>query len=160
MNEGLHNHLPRLTAEAYQRFAMVHWSMTLHDRSTGWLDKLLHARIREILLHTLVRYEMFCPAYCLMPDHLHLFCRPACHDAENIRAWMRYWKALVTRTWLCPSEKPLWQQDGWDTQLRRGKSYQSKWEYVRLNPVRARLVTAPEDWPFQGELNSLAWHES
>ena len=98
--------------------------------------------------------------YLVMPDHLHLFCRPACHDAENIRAWMRYWKALVTRTWLCPSEKPLWQQDGWDTQLRRGKSYQSKWEYVRLNPVRARLVTAPEDWPFQGELNSLAWHES
>ena len=98
--------------------------------------------------------------YVLMPDHVHMFCRPACHDAENIRSWMRYWKSVVTRTWPCPKDKPLWQQDGWDTQLRRGESYQAKWEYVRFNPVRAGLVGAPEDWPFQGELNILEWHEA
>ena len=72
---------------------------------------------------------------------------------------MRYWKSIVTRMWPWPAEKPLWQQDGWDTQLRQGESYQAKWEYVRRNPVRAGLVSAPEDWLFQGELNILPWHD-
>lgn len=32
------------------------------------------------------------------------------------------------------------------------ESYAEKWEYVRQNPVRAKLVSAPEDWPFCGEI--------
>jgi hypothetical protein len=48
-------------------------------------------------------------------------------------------------------------RDFWDTQLRRQESYDSKWEYVISNPVRAGLVKEPNDWPFQGELNVLPW---
>jgi REP element-mobilizing transposase RayT len=54
----------------------------------------------------------------------------------------------------CP---PLWQKDCWDTQLRRAESYSEKWEYVRQNPVRAGLVANPDDWPYQGVLNTLRW---
>ena len=67
-----HRRLPRLAAAAYQRNVSVHWSMSIHNRATGWLDPLSHARFREVLLHTLVRHDLFCPVYCLMPDHLHL----------------------------------------------------------------------------------------
>ncbi|MCX7916496.1 MAG: hypothetical protein N3A53_09385, partial [Verrucomicrobiae bacterium] len=55
--------------------------------------------------------------------------------------------------------RELWQRDFWDTQLRRGESYSAKWEYVRYNPVRAGLVSDPADWPYQGELNILEWHD-
>ena len=58
------------------------------------------------------------------------------------------------------SEKPIWQKDFFDRQLRRGESYSEKWAYVFNNPARASLVQAAEDWPHQGELNSLAWHEA
>ena len=37
------------------------------------------------------------------------------------------------------------------------ESYDEKWRYVAENPVRAGLVVHSEDWPFQGEMNSLNW---
>lgn len=64
-------HLPRLAPEFYRGFAVVHWVMTVDRRATGWLDALRHAQFREALLHTMVRYDMLCPTYCLMPDHAH-----------------------------------------------------------------------------------------
>ena len=151
MNEGLHNHLPRLTAEAYQRFAMVHWSMTLHDRSTGWLDKLLHARFREILLHTLVRYEMFCPAYCLMPDHLHLLWMGVSVSSDQRNA-ARFFRSQLDRL-LAPRKL---QREGYDHVLREQDRRRGAFEkivfYILENPVRASLTQASSAYPFSGVL--------
>jgi len=97
--------------------------------------------------------------YILMPDHIHLFCSPAQQPWESIRQWMKYWKGEATKRWPRPQERPIWQQDGWDVQLRRGESYSEKWSYVRQNPVRANLVKMPDEWPYQGELNVLSWHD-
>jgi putative transposase len=70
---------------------------------------------------------------------------------------MQYWKALVTRRWSNPDDRPIWQKSHWDRQLRREQAYHEKWEYVRWNPVRHDLVERPEDWPYQGEMNELIW---
>ena len=69
---------------------------------------------------------------------------------------MTYWKGLVIRQ-LGESSESLWQRDHWDRQLRRGESYDEKWEYIRSNPVRRRFVKRPENWPHQGGLNELRW---
>ncbi|HEV2437829.1 MAG TPA: hypothetical protein VG077_17685 [Verrucomicrobiae bacterium] len=58
-----------------------------------------------------------------------------------------------------PGRKTIWQLDFWDTQLRRDENYHEKWDYVWRNPVRKGLVAKPEDWPYAGEINILAWHE-
>ena len=97
--------------------------------------------------------------YVVMPDHIHLFCAPASYPAEPIRAWTKYWRTLVSNDWPRPEEHPLWQKDCWDTQLRRGESYTAKWNYVLGNPVRQGLVKASDEWPYQGELNVLTWHD-
>ena len=34
-----------------------------------------------------------------------------------------------------------------------------KWLYLWENPIKEGLVSRPEDWPFQGEVNVLRWHE-
>ncbi len=93
--------------------------------------------------------------YVVMPDHIHLFCAPQPH-ASSLDRWMAYWRSLTTRA-LGEGKDQLWQRDYWDRQLRREESYAEKWAYVGNNPVRAGLVARPEDWPFQGELNSLEW---
>jgi putative transposase len=120
--------------------------------------------------------------YVVMPDHIHLFCAPGTHPPTSLKTWVSYWKGTVARaakghgllvggpgstsaalgagvtapsTW----PDPLWQQDYWDTQLRRGENYSEKWEYVRHNPVRAGLCDKPEVWQFQGEMNVLLWHD-
>jgi putative transposase len=96
--------------------------------------------------------------YVIMPDHLHLFCAPGCLPMKPITNWVRYWKALVSKI-AGAAEGTFWQPDFWDTQLRRHESYSTKWDYVRNNPVRASLAVKPEDWPYQGELHILRWHE-
>lgn len=95
--------------------------------------------------------------YVIMPDYIHLFCAPGVFPAEPLKQWVRFWKNLASRNWLRPNEQPIWQRDFWDTQLRRHENYDSKWDYVIENPVRAGLVGKSEDWPFRGELNLLPW---
>lgn len=96
--------------------------------------------------------------YVVMPDHIHLFCSPGLMPPPPLTNWVRHWKAAV-----CKAAKAeagtIWQTDYWDTQLRRHERYTVKWEYVRNNPVRAGLVTRPNQWPYQGELNVLRWHD-
>ncbi len=97
--------------------------------------------------------------YVIMPDHLHLFCAPARTDALELRRWVAYWKSLATRDWPFPGEAPIWQPDVWDRQLRSGESYDEKWDYVVHNPVRHGLVAEASQWPYQGEIQRLEWHD-
>ena len=124
---------------------------------------------KPILAHR-AGHELLCQAwmaadawsvgrYMIMPDHLHLFCSPGIVAYPALRKWVQYWKALVSRAWPNPGEQPIWQESCWDTQLRKGESYGEKWEYVRRNPVRQGLCAASDDWPYQGELNVLPWHD-
>jgi putative transposase len=50
---------------------------------------------------------------------------------------------------------PHWQKDFFDHVMRSEESYEQKWNYVVLNPLRAGLVERSEDWPFQGEIVPL-----
>jgi len=96
--------------------------------------------------------------YAIMPDHIHLFCAPNRSEVD-IERWVKYWKALASFQWPNRDEQPVWQLNCWDTQLRRGDSYATKWEYVRNNPVRHNLVADADDWPWAGEIHRLEWHE-
>jgi len=98
--------------------------------------------------------------YVIMPDHLHLFCAPARLEAESVLRWVAFWKSLATRAWPHPVAQPIWQMHAWDRQLRGGESYAAKWAYLRENPVRHGLVKTADDWPYQGELNPLFWHDA
>jgi uncharacterized membrane protein len=41
------------------------------------------------------------------------------------------------------------QRDFFDHRLRGIESAAEKAQYIRMNPVRAGLVTNPQDWPYQ-----------
>ncbi|MBK7978135.1 MAG: hypothetical protein IPK07_34445 [Deltaproteobacteria bacterium] len=96
--------------------------------------------------------------YVILPDHLHAFVAPRRTDVSLPR-WVRFWKAGVSREWAERDDRPLWQRDFWDTQLRAHQSYDAAWEYVCRNPVRAGLVGERTEWPYQGTLNVLPWNE-
>jgi len=94
--------------------------------------------------------------YVVLPDHVHFFCAPNGIDAPALERWMCYWKSRAT-IGIGKHKGEVWQRDHWDTQLRRGESYDEKWEYIRNNPVRHGYVNNADDWPFQGVLNELRW---
>jgi putative transposase len=70
---------------------------------------------------------------------------------------MQTWKSIGARriTALLETQPPLWQKDYFDRFLRSAESYSEKWDYVRMNPVRAQLVSRPEDWPHHGRIHDL-----
>jgi REP element-mobilizing transposase RayT len=97
--------------------------------------------------------------YVIMPDHVHFFCAPAVLPSTPLKRWMEFWRSRASKDWPRFEEKPIWQRDFFDRQLRSGESYSEKWHYILENPVRACLVATSADWPYQGELNVLPWHE-
>ncbi|HUA68578.1 MAG TPA: hypothetical protein VMA13_08515, partial [Candidatus Saccharimonadales bacterium] len=60
--------------------------------------------------------------YVVMPDHVHLFCAPAMMPGTPLKQWIQFWRADVTLRWPYPTEKPVWQKDFFDRQLRHGES--------------------------------------
>ena len=96
--------------------------------------------------------------YVVMPDHVHFFASPAAEEAKTLSGFVGGWKYRTQRR-IRQDGLPrfAWQREFFDHLLRSDESYGDKWEYVRLNPVRAGLVARPEDWPFQGEIHPLEW---
>jgi putative transposase len=52
-------YLPRLPREYYQGDAVVHWTLPVAHRRSGWLDGRFHFAFRELLLHTAARAKVF-----------------------------------------------------------------------------------------------------
>jgi putative transposase len=84
---------------------------------------------------------------CFMPDHVHLFVVPMRHREQSLAEFMRAWKSCVT---LRLGRGQIWQAGFFDHLLRSEESAEQKWEYVRLNPVRAGLCERPEDYAWSG----------
>jgi putative transposase len=76
-----------------------------------------------------------------MPDHLHaLMVFPTDQDLPKIvRDWKRYTARKIGIRW---------QRDFFDHRIRNERSLEEKWNYVAQNPIRAGLVTSPDDWPY------------
>lgn len=144
-------HLPRLDREFYQRDAIVHWTLTVQDRSTGWLNDSFHTNFRELMLHAAVRESLLCPTYCLMPDHLHLVWMGTSRESDQLNGM------AFLRTHLKPLLTPhRFQHQPYDNVLRdkereRG-AFAKVCSYILANPQRKSLVQEPQDWKFRGAI--------
>ena len=95
--------------------------------------------------------------YIIMPDHLHLFVAfPP--EGITLSKWVQSLRTVLGKELLRVGfQKPHWQEGFFDHLLRSTESYSEKWDYVRMNPVRAGLCKKPEDWPYQGEIVSIQY---
>ena len=77
-----------------------------------------------------------------MPDHLHvLLAFPA--SRKPIRLVVSKWKE-----WTAKEIGIVWQRDFFEHRLRKEESRREKADYILQNPVRRKLVSCAEDWPF------------
>ena len=91
-----------------------------------------------------------CGEYIIMPDHIHLFLRIDPHRYQLGRTVGFIKKSLSKPLKRSGVAMPHWQPNFFDHILRSADSYSAKWDYVRMNPVRARLVENSNDWKYQG----------
>jgi putative transposase len=90
--------------------------------------------------------------YVVMPDHVHLFVAFS-RDGMSLSDWVRILRRVLgKRLEELGETRPHWQEGFFDHVLRSADSYAQKWNYVRMNPVRAGLCAKPEGWDFQGEI--------
>jgi putative transposase len=78
----------------------------------------------------------------IMPDHVHLIVTFGSVDTR-LQTIVSKWKE-----WTAKSLGIRWQRDFFEHRLRRDESFRGKADYVVANPLRARLVKRPEEWPY------------
>ncbi len=90
----------------------------------------------------------------VMPDHVHLIMTP--HErspgewyalAELLHS-MKSYSAHQIATERGHIGSPVWMDESFDRLIRDEREFVEKWEYIRANPVTARLVKSPEDYPW------------
>jgi putative transposase len=151
VKEARQQHLPRLNREVYQGYQIIHWTLTFENRATGWLDDHFHSRFREFVLHAAARHPLICPIYVLMPDHIHLVWSGLSPktDQRPAMAKLRQWVAVAIR----PHRL---QRQPHDHVLRAAEredaALDEAFQYIWMNPVRAKLVSRPEEWRFAGTI--------
>jgi putative transposase len=149
-------HLPHVRPFADEQ--LVFLTCCTRGRRPVLANNDAHAVLRLIWSEAAPRNGWFVGKYLLMPDHVHLFTCPT-KEAPSLARWVGLWKSLSARRLqrAIDCREGLWQEDYFDRFLRSAESYDEKWEYVRMNPIRRGLVPKPEDWPFQGIIHDLAF---
>jgi len=112
-----------------------------------FLDDHDYRMFFAVLGDTTDRYDVECRDYCVMPNHFHLALvnrQPNLSDAmQHLKGeYARWWNwrhKHVGHVFGSPFKDQIVEQDTYALALAK---------YIALNPVRAKLVERPEQWPW------------
>lgn len=142
-------YLQRLPREYYQADAVVHWTMPIAMRGKSWLDDGFHIHFREVMLHAAAREGLFCPTYCLMPDHIHLVWMGMRRDTDQKNGMKFLREHLAPK--LCPHR---FQHQAHDHVLRAEQRKRNAFAkvcfYIMDNARKDGLVEHPKEWKYCG----------
>ncbi|MBC8416248.1 MAG: transposase [Candidatus Cloacimonetes bacterium] len=124
------------------------------SNSPQWL---MEKSIVEIVEESLLwghqkRYELF--SYCIMPNHIHILIRPMKIENENkfyeLKDIMYSHKRFTAReaNKILNRKGDFWYREFYDHYIRNEKEFRNVLRYIYHNPVKAGLVSEPEDWRF------------
>ena len=122
------------------------------DRQPVLANAKVHDRVQRFISDSLNRYGGWVHGIVLMPDHIHLIVSMA-SGSVVLGEWIKAFKAVVA------NREFRWQPGFFDHVLRSEESLSEKWDYIRMNPVRAGLVKRPEDWAFSVFFDSRTGQE-
>jgi len=113
------------------------------------MDAALVDRVRSQLSQSAVDHCFTIPAYCLMPDHVHLRAEGTTPGAD-LRRFVSSFKQNSGFTFSRERAARLWQKGYYDRVLRDDEATLTVVRYILENPVRAGLVARFSDYPYAG----------
>ena len=105
----------------------------------------------EILTSILFRYRdggaYLLHEFVVMPDHIHLLLTPS--STSSLEKCIQLVKGGSSHQIhkVRKQKMEIWQEGFYDWTIRDANDWQTKAVYIRMNPVRARLVESPQNWP-------------
>jgi putative transposase len=119
------------------------------DRGRGqcYLRRPDIAKIVEgsLLFRHGVQYDL--RAWVVMPNHVHLLFLvqdvPMC---QLMDAWKGYTAKEANK--VLGRKGRFWQENYWDTYMRDGEHESKARRYIEANPVKAKLLRSPREWPW------------
>ena len=117
-------------------------------------DTRLAAATVQCLRDLRVKMDFRLYVYCLMPDHLHALIGLG-ESARSLGDACGAFKSLSTREFWRWHEGKLWQRQFFDHIIRNEEDFFETVEYIKLNPVRKKLVERWEEWPYTGRIDYL-----
>lgn len=104
----------------------------------------------DVLEHYRGQKKYVLHEFVIMPDHLHLLITPATEISleramQLIKGGFSY---RMGRSSPSVAKRFLWQESFTNHRIRDEQDYAQHAEYIRTNPVRARLAERPELYPY------------
>ena len=107
----------------------------------------------QVVLEQIVRVaeeqQFAIPAYCFMPDHVHIV-NEGLDECANLKSFVKLAKQCSGFHFRRRFGATLWQRYLYEHVVRDDETTEAIVAYVVENPLRARLVKRIEDYPFVG----------
>jgi putative transposase len=100
----------------------------------------------EVLLAYRNQEKYLLHEFVVMPDHIHLLLTPV--SEISLERAVQFIKGGYSFRLRKVEKIQVWQESFTNHRIRDFEDYRKHCEYVRMNPVRARLVTDAEGYPF------------
>lgn len=142
----------RLPVDYYKGRVRITFTLCVKERRQLFITKTLVDQFLAILKNTEEKYECINWVYLFMPDHLHLIMK-GMSDRSDL------WKMIVlfkqkTGFWLSQNAPEIqWQKDFYDHIHRREDNLKKQIRYILENPLRKKLVSDWQIYPFKGSLD-------
>ncbi len=130
-----------------------------------WERLELNSAARRIVLDACLffnqqRYNLF--VVVVMPDHVHCLIQPLQKSEQKfwtLSSIMQSIKGYSAKQipQVMDHIGTIWQDERYDRIIRNETEFQSIWEYIQQNPVKAGLSPIPEAYPFFWQ-TSIALH--
>ncbi|WP_426702116.1 REP-associated tyrosine transposase [Rhodanobacter sp. Col0626] len=119
-----------------------------HRRQPHFLDPSLARTAARVLSTSTLWFPSRCLSWVLMPDHWHGLIELG--EDVGLSTTVQRVKGVTAHIvkQQCAFEGPLWAKGFHDHALRRDESVEKVTGYIIANPVRARLVRDPMDYPY------------
>ena len=110
-------------------------------------DPRITRLVEDALLHfDGQRYRLL--GWVIMPNHVHVLIQslPGYRLPDVIHSWKSFTANAANR--VRQQTGDFWQPEYFDRYIRDADHFDNALRYIHENPLKAGLVTQPEDWPF------------
>src|SRR5215213_4730113 len=125
-------------------------TIVTEHRQTFFKDERIAQATIEILLNLREKYDFNLYSFCLMPDNFHGLIGIG-ESGITLGRICGDFKSLSTRAFWQFYNGKLWQRQFFDHVIRNEKDFLETIEYIRENPVKAKLVENWKDWKYTVE---------